>query len=70
MVIMLRGMITEFGFIRLPDVERAVGLKSTKIYDMVREKRFPAPRKIGRVSVWVRSEVADWVQAVVDGAPA
>lgn len=63
-------MPSEFQFLRLPAVVQKVGLQRTKIYDLVREERFPAPRKIGRASVWLQPEVEAWMQGVANGQAA
>ena len=34
-------------FLRLPDVKAITGLSKTSIYDLIREKRFPAPGAAG-----------------------
>jgi predicted DNA-binding transcriptional regulator AlpA len=30
---------------------------NTKFYELIREKKLPAPIKIGRVSMWVEAEI-------------
>ncbi|WP_324260519.1 AlpA family transcriptional regulator [Altererythrobacter sp. H2] len=51
--------------LRLPDVIERVGLKRTAIYQRAKEGRFPKPRSLGtRCTVWVESEVDEWIQAV------
>lgn len=48
--------------IRLPEVRGRVGLQTTQIYDLINEKRFPAPVPIGpRAVAWVESEVDRWI---------
>jgi prophage regulatory protein len=54
--------------LRLPAVESHIGLRRTKIYDMVRARQFPAPIKFGRVSMWLRSEVTNWMDATINAA--
>jgi len=48
-------------FLRLPEVMETVGLRRTAIYDKITRGEFPAPVKLGNVSVWLASEVAEWI---------
>nr|WP_282098875.1 AlpA family phage regulatory protein [Qipengyuania sphaerica] len=50
---------------RLPEVMERVGLRRTAIYQRMREGRFPQSRSLGpRCTVWVESEVNDWISSV------
>ena len=50
--------------LRLPQVLARVGLKTTRLYQLVGDREFPAPVRIGERSVgWVESEVESWLQA-------
>jgi prophage regulatory protein len=50
-------------FLRLPQVLARVGLKSTRIYQLVGDGDFPAPVRLGERSVaWLESEVERWIQ--------
>ena len=52
--------------LRLPEVMERVGLRRTAIYQRMREGRFPASRSLGpRCTVWVESEVDEWVKSVI-----
>lgn len=54
--------------LRLPEVMERVGLRRTAIYQRMREGRFPQSRSLGpRCTVWVESEIDDWVQSVISG---
>ncbi|MGV2495959.1 helix-turn-helix transcriptional regulator [Pelagerythrobacter aerophilus] len=54
--------------LRLPEVMERVGLRRTAIYQRMREGRFPASRSLGpRCTVWVESEIDNWVQSVISG---
>ena len=54
--------------LRLPEVMDRVGLKRTAIYQRMREGRFPQSRSLGsRCTVWVESEVNDWIALVKRG---
>lgn len=47
--------------IRLPEVLEKVGVCRAKVYDMIKQGEFPKPRKIGRSSLWVNSEIDSWI---------
>jgi prophage regulatory protein len=51
--------------LRLDAVENAVGLKKSKIYDMIGKGEFPRPAKLGNghVNAWSASEVGAWIRA-------
>jgi excisionase family DNA binding protein len=46
----------------LHDVCRRLRLGHSKVYALIKEGRFPAPLKVGRVSRWVTREVDAWVE--------
>ena len=48
-------------FLRLPEVIETVGLRRTAIYDKITRGEFPAPVKIGSVSVWLASEISAYI---------
>lgn len=48
--------------IRLPEVERVTGFKKSTLYGWIKEKTFPRPVQIGRMSAWPESAVLQWVQ--------
>jgi predicted DNA-binding transcriptional regulator AlpA len=50
--------------LRLPQVLSAVGVGKTLLYQLVKDGEFPQPRKIRHLSVWVESEVRDWIGVV------
>ena len=57
----LRETPVEVEFLRLPDVKAVTGLGKTSIYELIRDKSFPAPVRLGPRAVgWVRSEVRKW----------
>lgn len=56
-------------FIRLPEVIKLVGYKTSKIYEMAKTGNFPKQVKLGGRSVaWVKSEVIAWNRAQVEAA--
>jgi prophage regulatory protein len=50
--------------IRLPEVMNKVGLCRTSIYMLIAEGKFPAPRILGRASLWVEAEIDQWISDV------
>ncbi|TAN67861.1 MAG: AlpA family phage regulatory protein [Magnetospirillum sp.] len=49
--------------LRMPEVQRRVGLKKTAIYARIRDGKFPAPRKLGtNYAVWLESAIDAWIQ--------
>jgi prophage regulatory protein len=56
----------EVEFMRLPGVKAVTGLGKTSIYELIRDKSFPAPVRLGpRAVAWVKSEVRQWALARV-----
>ena len=49
-------------FIRLPEVKKMVGLGTTAIYDKMKIGEFPKQVKLGLLSVWVESEIQNWMK--------
>lgn len=47
--------------LRLPQVKQMVGLGTTAIYERIKQGSFPKPIKLGRMSMWVESEVQEWI---------
>lgn len=49
--------------IRLTDVMARTALSRSGIYDLMAQKRFPNPVKIGggRINAWPESEIDDWI---------
>lgn len=55
--------------IRLPEVMRKVGLKRTAIYERMKRGCFPKSRSLGRrCTVWLETEVDEWIRSVIDAA--
>lgn len=53
-------------FIRVPEVLRRVGFGRTKLYELIRQGRFPEQVKIGpRTVAFVESEIDEWVEATI-----
>ena len=51
-------------FLRLPQVLARVGLKATRVYQLIGDHDFPQPIRLGERSVaWLESEVEQWIQA-------
>jgi predicted DNA-binding transcriptional regulator AlpA len=50
-------------FLRVPEVEAAVGKKKSWLYIAAREGTFPKPFKAGGTTVWDEAEIAEWQEA-------
>lgn len=58
----MEGDPTSDRLLRLPDVERMVGMKRSTIYSRISAGRFPEPEKNGaRISAWRESDVRAWM---------
>lgn len=56
-----QAALVEVQFLRLPQVKAVTGLGKTSIYELIRDKSFPAPVRLGpRAVAWVRSEIRQW----------
>lgn len=50
--------------LRLPEVEKVVGLKRSSLYRMMAEKSFPQGVRLGARAVgWRASDIAAWVDS-------
>ncbi len=57
-----RGSITTHDrAIRLGEVLGRVGVRKTKLYQMIRNGEFAAPEKLGRSSFWSERETDIWI---------
>jgi predicted DNA-binding transcriptional regulator AlpA len=55
------GSLDDLSFLRLPEVIAVTGLSKTSIYELIRERNFPSPVRLGpRAVAWIRSEVRRW----------
>ncbi|MBN3344171.1 AlpA family transcriptional regulator [Pectobacterium brasiliense] len=58
----MRNEIVGKRLIRVPEVLRRVGFSRTKMYELIKEGRFPDKVKIGLRSVaFVESEIDAWI---------
>lgn len=42
------------------------GFSAKHLYHLINEKKFPAPVKIGRASLWRMSEINSWLESQAD----
>jgi prophage regulatory protein len=50
--------------IRRKEVEKATALSRSRLYALMGEGKFPAPVRLGRMSVaWVLADVEEWINA-------
>jgi len=47
--------------IKLGEVLGRIGVRKTKLYQMIRNGEFPAPEKLGRGSFWSERETDIWI---------
>jgi prophage regulatory protein len=47
-------------FVRLPEVLESIGIAERTLYALMHRGEFPRPAKIGKMSVWVDEEIAQW----------
>lgn len=54
--------------LRLPEVEKIVGLSRSTIYSMIAEGTFPKPVKLGKRAVgWPDHKIFDWIEKLSAG---
>lgn len=53
-------------FIRVGEVIQRTSLARQTLYDHIGQGRFPAPVKLGRLSVWLEHEVQQWIEDRVE----
>jgi excisionase family DNA binding protein len=58
---------TEPALIDIREVARLLGCSWRHVEDLVREKRAPAPTRVGRLRRWRPEQISRWIQA---GCPA
>ena len=50
----------------LPEVIKEVGIRTTHIYNLIKDGRFPAPVKLSRRKVvWLSDDIIDWKKNAV-----
>jgi prophage regulatory protein len=50
--------------LRLPQVLARVGLKTTRLYELVGDGEFPKPLRLGdRAVAWLSTEIDSWIAA-------
>ena len=55
-------MNEEVRFLRLPEVMKRVGYKRTRLYDLMKDGRFPEPVSLGaRAIAWLSSDIENWM---------
>jgi predicted DNA-binding transcriptional regulator AlpA len=47
--------------------QRNIPVSKATLYRMINSGRFPAPTKLGRISVWQEAEILDWKRSLVTG---
>lgn len=60
--------MSELKRLRLPQVADKVGLQKTAIYEKIKGGVFPKPKKDGKVSYWLSTDIDNWItNGTVDG---
>lgn len=55
--------------LRLPDVEKYIGLRKTAIYDLISRNEFPKPISLGaRARGWLLSDLNSWKQVQIEAS--
>ena len=49
--------------LKIGELQAMVPFSRSMLYKMIKEGRFPAPKKVGRSSRWLLSEVLAWMRA-------
>jgi prophage regulatory protein len=50
--------------LRIPDVEKAVGLKKSYIYEAMNRGEFPPPVRLGtRTVAWRSDDIEEWIDS-------
>lgn len=53
-------MITLETLYKTNDLPRFTGVKRAMIYKLIKAGAFPAPRHLGRTSVWTETDLLNW----------
>ena len=65
------GAVPRERLLPIEQVTDLVGLKKSKLYELIREKRFPEPLRLGTRTVrWPETRVRAWVAARIAEADA
>jgi prophage regulatory protein len=53
--------------IRIKEVAHKVGIAKSTVWHMVKEGKFPKPKKLSpRVTVWIEAEVDEFIKNIAD----
>ena len=52
----------EARLIRLPAVQKRVGMGRTAVYELIKAGKFPRPVKVGAASAWIDVEITRWIE--------
>lgn len=61
--------MSELKRLRLPQVMEKTGWKKTAIYKYINAGQFPKPKKDGRISYWLSTEIDEWILKRSQTAP-
>lgn len=55
--------------LRLPQVAGKVCFGKSKIYDLIKDEKFPPPEKLGsRISLWPESTIDNWIESQISNS--
>ena len=52
--------------LRIKDVLELVPLSKSRLYLLIRDNEFPKPIKLGKISVWVESDVRAFIKKLIN----
>ena len=58
--------LLEDEFIDMKFITRLTGLSDKWFYKLIQEGVFPKPIKMGRASRWLKSDLEEWLQAIIN----
>lgn len=53
--------MSELKRLRLPQITEKTGWKRSTIYKKIKSGEFPKPKKDGRISYWLSTEIDEWI---------
>ena len=58
--------MTQAQILRLPEVQRRIGLCRSRIYQLIEAGKFPKQIKLSeRASGWLESEINEWIEGQI-----
>lgn len=51
---------------RIKQLTEFLNISRATIYRLIKRRQFPAPKKLGGISVWTKEDIEEWVNIVTD----